>query len=224
MVPPPFPSHDPQGSQVCKYFLAGNCKFGKSCRFLHIRNSPNAPPTQPQGPQKQPVGQPVSMEDLVRFDLGQIQNVWPYSCYGITNNWAEGGNILTGEFSPEELRVEAYHQMKSSQNIQNYIAQVTQMRAMFESKKAALIENPKLALQEMQSHRLHPLPPPALHTPTPPFKPHETHAVLPASPHHQQPQIQQIHQTQPNIPPPSTVNSSFEFGKIPENLPPSRRI
>jgi hypothetical protein len=226
MAPPPFPSQDAPSGQVCKYFLAGHCKFGKNCRFLHIRNSP-APlqsHTTPL-PQKPPPGQPVSIEELIRFDLGQAKNVWPFSCYGITNNWSEGGNIIGGEFSPEELRVEAYHQMKVHQNIQNYITQVTQMKAMFENKKVALIENPKLAQQPMHSHQQKPpITQSTPHTASPFGNPNEPHTPPPPF-GQQQHQSQHILHTQSNIPPASsTLNQNFEFGKIPEDLPPNRRI
>ena len=220
MAPPPFPSSAaPPNPQVCKYFLAGQCKYGKNCRFLHIRNPPgNFPPQQqavnqfPQ--QQQQPGKTISIEELIRFDLGQVKNVWPFSCYGITTNWSEGGNIIVGEFSPEELRVEAYHQMKTHQNIQNYITQVTQMKAMFEKRKAELIENPKLAQQQQNPISNNPIPD------TTAFNTFAHHPEILPTP--KLPQPHHIPQLQSNIP--SASNQNFEFGKIPEDLPPNRRI
>ncbi len=45
---------------------------------------------------------------------------WPLSCYGLNLNWTSGDNILHGDYSPEELRCEAYAQSRQSGNIDVY--------------------------------------------------------------------------------------------------------
>lgn len=46
------------------------------------------------------------------------------SCYGINLSWESGDNIIHGDYSPEELRLEAYAQIKTSNNILKYIEAV----------------------------------------------------------------------------------------------------
>lgn len=45
---------------------------------------------------------------------------WPLSCYGLNLSWNGGDNIIKGDFSPEELRCEAYFQVRSLGNIDEY--------------------------------------------------------------------------------------------------------
>lgn len=59
-------------------------------------------------------------EDVIKHDLLDIKMEWPFSCYGLNVSWESGDNILHGDFSPEELRCEAYAQSRGAGNIEKY--------------------------------------------------------------------------------------------------------
>lgn len=45
---------------------------------------------------------------------------WPLGCYGLNCSWESGDNVIRDDYSPEELRCEAYAQWRSVGNIQQY--------------------------------------------------------------------------------------------------------
>lgn len=45
---------------------------------------------------------------------------WPLGCYGLNCSWESGDNVIRDDYSPEELRCEAYAQWRSVGNIQRY--------------------------------------------------------------------------------------------------------
>lgn len=240
---------------VCKYFLSGHCKYGNTCRFQHIGN-PQAPtganpPKHQQQQQKHGHGTlpaQVRMEEVVLFDLG-INIPWPFSCYGIVEDWDLGGNMIVGDFSQEELRMEAYAQQRALGNIHNYQQQVAHLKAVVDARRAAISANPKLAIEEacsrkpllsqniyqqaMAPQNIHPqvITPPNIpqnlqihqNTAQPPIS--QPPLAIPQPSIHMIPQQQQPQQqTQSSTLHPqaySYVESPqvFEFGKIPEVLP-----
>lgn len=74
-----------------------------------------------------------SPEDVIIHDLKQVKISWPLSCYGLNLSWADGNNIVNGDFSPEELRCEAYFQIRSLGNIEEY--KKTLQRALDEKRR-----------------------------------------------------------------------------------------
>lgn len=54
---------------------------------------------------------------------------WDLTCYGINVSWEHGRNIIQGEFSFEELRVEAYGQYLLNGNISQMVESLMRMKA-----------------------------------------------------------------------------------------------
>lgn len=46
---------------------------------------------------------------------------WKLSCYGLNLDWTTGNNIIHGDYSPEEMRCEAYYQSRTFGNLNNYL-------------------------------------------------------------------------------------------------------
>jgi hypothetical protein len=85
-----------------------------------------------------------SIDDSIKADLSE-KHQWPYSCYGS----AQGSvveNVIVGDYSPEELRMEAYTQQRTVGSIQDYILKVTQLRNYHEEQKRRIIADPKTML------------------------------------------------------------------------------
>jgi len=53
---------------------------------------------------------------------------WDLTCYGLNLSWHNGRNILQGDISPEELRLEAYAQHMLAGNIGAYVENVGRVR------------------------------------------------------------------------------------------------
>ena len=43
-------------------------------------------------------------------DMKHVRPRWPFSCYGLNLTWSAGRNLLQGDISSEECRMEYYHQ------------------------------------------------------------------------------------------------------------------
>lgn len=87
---------------VCKYFLAGRCRYGDNCKYEHPpqangRNSSNNDPfkTSRRG------GNNYSNKNT------EENPQWPLSVIGLPEG-LDRGNALSGDVSPEELRIMAY--------------------------------------------------------------------------------------------------------------------
>ena len=249
------PSEAAASLSVCKYFLSGHCKYGNACRFQHIGNPQMTAPAQSQPKQqhhqqhtsKTTLPGQVSMEDVVLFDLS-INIPWPFSCYGIVENWELGGNMIVGDYSQEELRMEAYAQQRSLGNIHSYQQQVALLKAAVDARRAAICSNPKFAIEEACSrkpvfHQVQPQIQPQIQPqmqplvqqqiqqqqmPIPQARQLQSKIVpTPLPPTAQpplvipQPPIQIIPQQNPHALQPQQHSQpvSFEFGKIPEVLP-----
>lgn len=93
---------------VCKYYLQGNCKFGDQCRYDHVdpkgnnnNNMGMSDPFSPHSNNRRSGGGNQRKKTNVR-DTPQ----WPLTCVGA--HPLSSGNTITGDMSPEELRVLAY--------------------------------------------------------------------------------------------------------------------
>lgn len=132
-------------NQICKFFLSGSCKFGDSCKFQHIINTSATP--QRRKSQDLIAATTTTVEQVIKYDFG-IHIDWPFSCYGLVLDWKEGKNLISGEFSPEELRAEAYMQQRTLGNIRNYETQVNLQKKLFEVRKNTILANPQKAISE----------------------------------------------------------------------------
>lgn len=53
-------------------------------------------------------------------DLTTVDLTWKLTCYGINVSWQSGSNIISGDFSPEESRHEAYQEFRAINTINGY--------------------------------------------------------------------------------------------------------
>lgn len=82
---------------------------------------------------------------VIVHDLKEITITWPYSCYGLNVSWSSGSNIIVGDLSPEELRMDAYSDYYMNHNLNNHIALCQQkLEAALISRKA-VIDDPAKA-------------------------------------------------------------------------------
>lgn len=159
---------------------------------------------------------------------------WPLGCYGLNCSWESGDNIIRDEYSPDELRCEAYAQWRSAGHIRQYEqtlkAVLEERRHLVEdlktnlSRAVAMARTPRtyrLAAEEAQRSA-------AATNPSAVPKEHHSHAQL----FHPHP----VQHTQPVGPGPASIAAaptlasrsahssqdfdSFTFGDIPE-LPPT---
>lgn len=94
---------------ICRYYQTpGGCRYGKNCKYEHIdppgggnvsstappSHDPFSSPTKPQGRHN---GHKPSDDTLQ----------WPLSVIALKES-VDQGNVLDGDWSPEELRVQAY--------------------------------------------------------------------------------------------------------------------
>ncbi|PJF17185.1 hypothetical protein PSACC_02981 [Paramicrosporidium saccamoebae] len=131
---------------ICRFFVQGRCQFGSECKFEHPgdtraafhetrHDSPRQsqprprPPVAPSSVPRQDTIRFLSLllryntirpEDVIKHDLLNIKMEWPLSCYGLNVSWEGGDNIIHTDFSPEELRCEAYAQNRTVGNIDAY--------------------------------------------------------------------------------------------------------
>lgn len=87
---------------VCKYFLAGKCKFGDQCRYDHVDANGNI-----VSAMSDPFAAPSSQHKNQRSARQQRDTPqWPLTCVGA--HPLSSGNAVTGDMSQEELRAQAY--------------------------------------------------------------------------------------------------------------------
>lgn len=87
---------------VCKYFLAGRCRYGDNCKYEHP----------PQGANGRNNSNNDPFKSSRRGDNYSNKNIeenpqWPLSVIGLSEG-LDRGNALSGDVSPEELRIMAY--------------------------------------------------------------------------------------------------------------------
>lgn len=178
--------------------------------------------------------------------MASVSIQWPLGCYGLNVSWEQGDNIIKGDYSPEELRCEAYAQMSTSGNIDAYRTTLTQVlngrRHLIEQLKAnperglAVARIPRVISSQMplpNSHggiQLQPETHLSTSTPTssiahmPP--PHVTpldsasHSSIPPMPQAQHPPQSGFGLTLMATATNDTDYDSFTFGNIPELPPP----
>lgn len=145
------------------------------------------------------------LEDVILHDLSNRPS-WEPSCYGLNLSWEAGRNILNGDFSPEELRLEAYGQHIMFGHINSYLENLARLRAERSILVKRLQDDPGFAARIARTPATAavsldapvPVPAPVIPTPVP----------MPVAP---QPLPQQ---------PVEPAQSIFAFGKIPD-LPPT---
>lgn len=96
---------------------------------------------------------PPKPEDAIRHNILSVQREWPLSCYGMNLLWEGGDNIIHGDHSPEELRCEAYAQMKMKGNIVSYIQAVKDAKSLQTKNEKEIIENIERAIALAQTPR-----------------------------------------------------------------------
>lgn len=103
---------------------------------------------------KVPTGPPPPKpEDAIRHNILSVQREWPLSCYGMNLAWEGGDNIIHGDHSPEELRCEAYAQMKLKGNITLYIQAVKDAKALQAKNEKDILDNIERAIALAQTPR-----------------------------------------------------------------------
>jgi hypothetical protein len=138
----------------------------------------------------------VKPEDVILHDLKDVNIEWPLSCYGLNRDWESGDNILTVDFSPEELRMEAYAQIRTCGNIDGYIASLAHALEAQRQAIAELLADPSRAVARARTPRAYRL----AATSTQNTASHVESNVLSKS--------DEVSQIQPQ--------SNFSFGTIPE--------
>ncbi|XP_074114438.1 uncharacterized protein LOC141537374 [Cotesia typhae] len=91
---------------ACKFYQAGNCRFGQSCRFDHINNFRR------QGNEKYGENKSISLGVAEEVLIAERGNQWPLSCFGPFKEQS----CIPGfeDISPEEVRWEMYQAEKNN--------------------------------------------------------------------------------------------------------------
>ena len=119
---------------VCRFFLRGNCKFGKDCRFEHPEPKKSAPPTSSTTTTTTTTANPI---EILRDDLVTCLPIYHYSAYG--NQVSAYANLITGDISPEELRFRAYSEGRETGALAHYTASVAQLEHYYTEQRAKLL-------------------------------------------------------------------------------------
>ncbi len=90
---------------------------------------------------------------MVVHDLRDVHMQWPLSCYGLNTSWDQGDNVFNGDHSPEELRCEAYAQMRSVGNLNSYLATLNHVMAEQRAHIATFINDPMRAVAVSKTPR-----------------------------------------------------------------------
>jgi hypothetical protein len=147
--------------------------------------------------------------------LVDIKVEWPLSCYGLNLNWESGDNIIHGDFSPEELRCEAYSQSRTLGNIDSYQTTLLQVKQEKQRQMDEIVQNPARGValgRTPRAVRTQHIASSAQILAMPQTRTHST-ATISA------PSSQPIHR-HPSSQSRSADSEAFNFGSIPE-LPPS---
>ncbi|KAI8391691.1 uncharacterized protein BYT42DRAFT_557731 [Radiomyces spectabilis] len=131
---------------VCRFFQEGRCKFGSDCRFEHI--NPGAPGQWKSN--STPVTDKYN-EASIRTNLKDERPLWQLSVYGPAK---EEPNLIVGtDRSPEEDRLLYYLSMRTTGNINQYMADQEQAIRTMDSQVNAILNNPKAALQHYDQQK-----------------------------------------------------------------------
>lgn len=75
--------------------------------------------------------------------------LYKYSCYG--NAFSNMKNIISGDISPEELRLKAYDEGRSTGSLTNYTAFVQQIEEYYGNRWRAICQNPQAVIETVLS-------------------------------------------------------------------------
>lgn len=122
---------------------------------------------------------------------------WELSCYGVNTSWEHGRNVVNGDMSFEELRLEAYVQYSMCGSITGYLENLARARAEKSLVFKRLVDDPAhgAAIARMP-HRAPGVVPPTISVP-----PAIPQSVVLQQPMQAQPPGQPIFQTQAAAPP-----------------------
>lgn len=125
---------------VCRYFLRGHCKFGDQCINDHpVQEKRNIEPHHRAYQKNHPKGshpkQPTFLS-VAKADLSSPP-VYSYSCYGDPEFSKE--NFVAGDVSPEELRLRAYSEIRTTGNLVAYFQFIAQLESYYRCTREHLI-------------------------------------------------------------------------------------
>lgn len=137
---------------ICRYYQTpGGCRYGKNCKYEHIDppGGGNLTSTAPHSHDPfSSLTKPQSRHNGYKHSDDTLQ--WPLSVIALKEN-VDQGNILNGDWSPEELRVHAY-QMAPRGMSAEVTQRESQLVAEHQAKLEALSRGGTQALEPMSSN------------------------------------------------------------------------
>ncbi len=93
-----------------------------------------------------------SPEVVIIHDLKEITITWPFTCYGLNTSWENGSNILVGDISPEELRLNAYVDFLTHNNLVRHETFCKEKLQVAQQSRSEILSDPQKAAFRAQLH------------------------------------------------------------------------